>query len=173
MPRPAAGAARGRPPGRRRPPGGVSGRLGDLPASGIRSAIKRWRVGSTTGHRYVPRELPDEDLAAHVRVTVLAPASAVVGRVPPDVLIEPVDEGTCVVHAYGSAPEVLALHLGWLDADFFVSGPPELAACLARLAARFAAASPAAAASPSPAAPGGGSAAREAQEDAGQRPTMP
>lgn len=112
-----------------------------------------------------------------MRVTVLAPASAVVGRVPPDVLIEPVDEGTCVVHAYGSAPEVLALHLGWLDADFFVSGPPELAACLARLAARFAArfaaASPAAAASPSPAAPGGGSAAREAQEDAGQRPTMP
>jgi predicted DNA-binding transcriptional regulator YafY len=110
----------------------------------------RLRVGAPTGHRYVPPELPDEDLAAYVRrgirsainrcearVTVLAPASVVVGRVPPDVLIEPRDQGSCVVHAYGSTPEVLALHLGWLDADFFVTGPPELVACLTRLAGRF------------------------------------
>ena len=111
----------------------------------------RLRVGSPTGHRYLPRDLPDEDLAAYVRrgirtaihrcearVTVQAPASVVVGRVPPDVLIEPIDEGSCVVHAYGSTPEVLALHLGWLDADFTVhDGPPELVACLGRLASRF------------------------------------
>ena len=102
----------------------------------------------------ISRPLPDEDLAAYVRrgirsaagrcearVTVLAPAAVVAGRVPPDVLIEPVDERSCVVHASGPTPEVLALHLGWLDADFLVSGPPELIACLDRLAARFGAAS--------------------------------
>jgi len=73
-------------------------------------------------------------------VTVQAPADAVAGRVPPDVLIEPTDDETCVVHAYGSSPEVLALHLAWLDVDFSVTGPPELVACLGRLAARFEAA---------------------------------
>jgi predicted DNA-binding transcriptional regulator YafY len=113
----------------------------------------RLHVSGPTAQRYVPRELPDEDLAAYVRrgirtairrcearVTVLAPASEVAGRVPPDVLIEPMDEGSCVVHAYGSTPEVLALHLAWLDADFFVGEPPELVACLERLGRRFTAA---------------------------------
>lgn len=115
--------------------------------------IDRLRVGAATGQRYVPRELPDSDLAAYVRrgirsaikrcearVTVLAPASVIAGRMPPDVLIEPLDESSCIVHAYGSSPEVLALHLAWLDADFFVDEPPELVACLSRLASRFAAA---------------------------------
>jgi predicted DNA-binding transcriptional regulator YafY len=112
--------------------------------------LDRLRIGAPTGHRYTPRELPDEDLAAYVRrgirsainrcearVTVEAPAAVVVGRVPPDVLIERIDDERCVVHAYGSTPEVLALHLGWLDADFSVDGPPELVACLRRLASRF------------------------------------
>jgi predicted DNA-binding transcriptional regulator YafY len=115
--------------------------------------VDRLRVGAPTGQRYAPRDLPDEDLAAYVRrgirsairqcearVTVRAPASAVASRVPPDVLIEPIDDGSCVVHAYGSTPEVLALHLAWLDADFFVSEPPELVACLSRLGARLTAA---------------------------------
>jgi predicted DNA-binding transcriptional regulator YafY len=112
--------------------------------------VDRLRVGAPTGHRYTARDLPDEDLAAYVRrgvrtairrcearVTVHAPASAVAGRVPPDVLIEPIDEGRCVIHTYASTPEVLALHLAWLDVEFFVSEPPELVACLRRLAARF------------------------------------
>src|SRR5438270_1775830 len=64
--------------------------------------VDRLRVGPATGQRYAPRPLPDEDLAAYVRrgirsaagrcearVTVLAPAAVVAGRVPPDVLIEP------------------------------------------------------------------------------------
>ena len=86
--------------------------------------------------------------AARARVTVLAPAAVVVGRVPPDVLIEPIDEGSGVGHAYSSTPEMLALHLGWLDADFLVDGPREPVACLARLAGRFAAATPAVSAAP-------------------------
>jgi predicted DNA-binding transcriptional regulator YafY len=116
--------------------------------------VDRLRVGPSTAARYISRELPDGDLAAYVRrgirtaaqrcearVTVHAPASVVVKRVPADVAVEPLDDHSCIVHAYGSTPEVLALHLGWLDADFAVSEPPELVACLARLASRFAAAS--------------------------------
>jgi predicted DNA-binding transcriptional regulator YafY len=112
--------------------------------------VDRLRVGAPTGQRYAARDLPDEDLAAYVRrgvrtairrcearVTVHAPASVIAGRVPPDVLIEPIDEDRCVIHAYGSTPEVLALHLAWLDADFFVSEPPELVACLRQFGARF------------------------------------
>lgn len=115
--------------------------------------IDRLRLGSTAGPRYVPRDLPDEDLVAYVRrgvrsalrqcearVTVHAPAADIAARVPPDVLIEPLDDGRCVVHAYASTPEALALHLAWLDADFFVREPPELVACLDRLATRFGAA---------------------------------
>src|SRR5437899_1901916 len=116
----------------------------DRSRSGWRTfRLDRLHLGSAAGPRYVPRDLPDEDLVAYVRrgvrsalrqtearVTVLAPAAAVASRVPPDVLIEPIDDDRCVVHAYGSTPEALALHLAWLDADFFVSAPPELIACL-------------------------------------------
>src|SRR5437899_1767265 len=103
-------------------------------AAGLRTAAGRGGASVEEGARPAIHR-------CEARVTVQAPASVVVGRVPPDVLIEPIDEGSCVVHAYGSTPEVLALHLGWLDADFTVhDGPPELVACLGRLAARFGAA---------------------------------
>jgi hypothetical protein len=74
-------------------------------------------------------------------VTVYAPASVIVKRVPPDVAVEPLDDHSCVVHAHASTPDALAFYLGLLDADFAVSEPPELVACLARLASRFWAAS--------------------------------
>jgi predicted DNA-binding transcriptional regulator YafY len=115
--------------------------------------VDRLRLGRGNGPHFNPRELPAEDLAAYVRrgirsavgrvealVTVHAPAEFVIRRVPPDVVVEQVDDGTCLLQAYASSPEMLAIRLGMLDADFEVTEPPELVACLERLAARYTAA---------------------------------
>src|SRR5438270_4766558 len=112
--------------------------------------VDRLRLGRGHGPRFTPHELPAEDLVAYVRggirtaigrveaqVRVHAPAEGVIKRVPPDVVVEPLDDNTCMVHAYASSAEMLALRLGMLDADFEVTGPPELVACVARLAARY------------------------------------
>jgi len=104
-----------------------------------------------TGPHFIPREPPAEDIAAYVmrsvrsapmkfeaRVTVRAPATAIAERVPRDIVIEPLDDNTCVVHARSNSIEMLALYLGLLDADFSVTEPPELVAHLDKLAGRFA-----------------------------------
>jgi predicted DNA-binding transcriptional regulator YafY len=116
--------------------------------------VDRLHLGRGHGPRFTPRELPAEDLAAYVRggirsaigrvealVKVHAPAEGIIKRVPPDVVVEPLDNNTCLVHAYASSPELLAIRLGMLDADFEVNGPPELIACVKRLASRYASAS--------------------------------
>jgi predicted DNA-binding transcriptional regulator YafY len=115
--------------------------------------VDRLRLGRGGGPHFLPRELPAEDLAAYVRggirsaagrvealVTVRAPAAEIVKRVPRSILVEPIDDSTCLVHAYASTPEILALYLGLMDADFTVTGPPELVERLGQLAARYAAA---------------------------------
>jgi predicted DNA-binding transcriptional regulator YafY len=115
--------------------------------------IDRLHLGRGTGPRFKPRELPAEDLAAYVRggirsavgrvealVKVHAPADEIIKRVPPDVVVEPVDDSTCIVHAYAPSPEMLAFRLGMLDADFQVTGPPELVAYVQQLASRYASA---------------------------------
>ncbi len=112
--------------------------------------VDRLRLGGGQGARFVPREPPDDDIVAYVRrgireaagrvqarVLVEAPAAVIAGRVPPDVAVEAIDEGRCVIHAAASRPEMLALHLGLLDADFTVTEPPELVARVATLAARY------------------------------------
>ncbi|HEX6349412.1 MAG TPA: YafY family protein [Candidatus Dormibacteraeota bacterium] len=115
--------------------------------------VDRLQLGRGNGPRFAPRPLPAEDLVAYVRggirsafgrveavIKVQAPAAEVIRRVPPDMVVEPLDEGSCLLHAYGSSPEMLAFHLGLLGADFEVGEPPELVASLRRLAARYAAA---------------------------------
>jgi predicted DNA-binding transcriptional regulator YafY len=115
--------------------------------------VDRMRLGRGSGPRFMPRELPAEDLAAYVRggirhavvrvealVRVQARADRIIKRVPPDIVVEPVDDNTCVVHAYASSPEMLAIRLGMLDADFEVTEPPELVASIQRLASRYASA---------------------------------
>jgi len=115
--------------------------------------VDRLRLGRGNGPRFTPRELPAEDLAAYVRggirsavgrvealVRVHAPADSIIRRVPPDVVVEPVDETTCIVHAYASSPELLAIRLGMLGAEFEVAEPPELVACVQGLASRYASA---------------------------------
>jgi predicted DNA-binding transcriptional regulator YafY len=105
----------------------------------------------SSGPHFTPREPPAEDIAAYVkrsvrsapmkyeaRVTVHAPATVIAERVPRDLLIEPVDDNTCLVHARSNSIEMLALYLGLLDADFSVDEPIELTSQLAKLAGRFA-----------------------------------
>ena len=110
------------------------------------------------GPRFTPREPPGGDLVAWVterlatamwmfraRVRVHAPAETIVRRLPPGAgLVEPIDEGSCYYHAGSDNPEMLALWLGWLGADFDVDGPPELVAELRILADRYRGATPSA-----------------------------
>jgi hypothetical protein len=52
--------------------------------------------------------------------------------------VEPVDEHTCVLETGSDNLNSLAVHLGLLDVDFTVTGPPELVEHLQRLAERYA-----------------------------------
>ena len=61
-------------------------------------------------------------------------------RVPHEIVIEPIDDNTCLVHARSNSIEMLALYVGMLDADFTITEPPELLDQLAKLARRYAAA---------------------------------
>jgi predicted DNA-binding transcriptional regulator YafY len=103
-----------------------------------------------TGPRFVPRDPPDGDVVTYLlrgvgaatwrfraRVTVHAPAAAVAGRVPPAVLVEAVDEHTCVVDVGSETPLLLAVYLGMIGADFEVAEPPELVEQLRVLADRY------------------------------------
>jgi predicted DNA-binding transcriptional regulator YafY len=117
----------------------------------------RLRLRTPNGPRFAPREPPAEDIAAYVtrsirsapmryeaRVTVHAPAATIVERVPSQIVVEPVDDETCVVRAGAGSIEMLALYLGMMDADFTVTEPPELVSRVRMLAERFAGAAPAA-----------------------------
>jgi predicted DNA-binding transcriptional regulator YafY len=103
-----------------------------------------------TGPRFVPREPPGGDVAAYLlrgvgaatwryraQVTVHAPATVAAGRLPPAVLVDAVDDHTCIIHVGSDTPQMLAAYLGMLDADFEVDGPPELVEQLATLSDRY------------------------------------
>ena len=103
------------------------------------------------GPRFAPRALPsDQEIAAQVargvgeatwryraRVIVHAPAAHVRDRLPIPVEVEPLAADQCVFEPGSDHPEMLALYLGLLDADFTVLGSPELVAALGQLAGRF------------------------------------
>jgi predicted DNA-binding transcriptional regulator YafY len=110
----------------------------------------RLRLRTPNGPRFAAREPPAEDIAAYVTrnvrsarmrfeavVTVHAPAAQIVERVPAEVVVEPIDENTCVVHAGGGTIAMLALYLAMLDADFTVTEPPKLVERVRQLAVRF------------------------------------
>lgn len=111
----------------------------------------RLRLGRAHGARFVPRDPPAEDMLDYVRggirsaagrvaarVVVEAPAAVIAARVPADIPVEAIDDGRCVVHAYGSSIGVLACYLGLLEADFTVVEPAELVDQLTVLGARYA-----------------------------------
>jgi predicted DNA-binding transcriptional regulator YafY len=111
----------------------------------------RLRLRTPNGPQFAPREPPAEDIAAYVThnvrsagmrfeavVTVHAPAATIIERVPSAVLVEPIDENSCSVHAGAGSIEMLALYLAMMDADFTVTEPPELLDRVRKLAERFA-----------------------------------
>ncbi|TKK88989.1 YafY family transcriptional regulator [Herbidospora galbida] len=117
--------------------------------------VDRLRLRTPNGPRFTPREDPGGDLAGHVatglatatwqyraRVTVHAPAGHVRARLPSGVPVEPLGDDACVAEVGSDSPHLLACYLGMLDADFEVTGPPELLARIRVLADRYRRAAP-------------------------------
>ncbi|WP_109211666.1 MULTISPECIES: transcriptional regulator [Microbacterium] len=104
-----------------------------------------------TGPRFAPRAEPDGGVAAYVdgqlgrahwqyRATVRAHVAADVlqRRIPSSILVEPIDDSTCLVHVGSDDPHQLALWVTMLDADVEVLDAPELRSALGGLAERLA-----------------------------------
>jgi predicted DNA-binding transcriptional regulator YafY len=103
------------------------------------------------GPRFTPRPLPpDREIAAQVargvgeatwryraRVIVHAPAAHVRDRLPIPVSVESLGENRCVFEPGSDHPQMLALYLGLLDADFTIEDSPELVAALDELTGRY------------------------------------
>jgi predicted DNA-binding transcriptional regulator YafY len=113
--------------------------------------VDRIEPPAPPGPRYTPRALPpDREIAAQVargageatwhyraHVIVHAPAAYVRGRLPIPTEIEPLGKDRCQFQPGSDHPQMLALYLGMLDADFTVVGSPELVDALHSLIARF------------------------------------
>jgi predicted DNA-binding transcriptional regulator YafY len=113
--------------------------------------VDRIEPRTPTGLRFTPRALPpDREIAAQVargigeatwryraRVIVHAPAAHVRDRMPIPVEVEPLGEDQCAFEPGSDHPEMLALYLGLLDADFTVADSPELIDALRRLTRRY------------------------------------
>src|SRR5215813_13148099 len=111
----------------------------------------RIELRTPTGPRFTPRPLPpDDELLAQTargigeatwryraRVIVRAPAAHVRGRLPIPVEVEPLGEDQCAFEPGSDHPEMLALYLGMLDADFTIVDSPELIDALRKLIGRY------------------------------------
>ena len=115
--------------------------------------VDRLGPHAPTGPRFAPREPPGGDLVAYVTeglstatwryramVTVHAPAGTIRARMPAGVRITPVGRDRCRVEVGSDHPEMLALNVGLIGADFTVDPEqsPELAGALRLLADRYA-----------------------------------
>jgi predicted DNA-binding transcriptional regulator YafY len=103
------------------------------------------------GPRFTPRALPpDQEIAAAVargageatwryraRVIVHAPAAYVRDRLPIPVEVESLGADRCAFEPGSDHPEMLALYLGMLGADFAIVDSPELVAALETIAERY------------------------------------
>jgi len=113
--------------------------------------VDRIEPRTPTGPRFTPRaHPPDREIAAQVargvgeatwryraRVIVHAPAAYVQGRLPIPMEEESLGEDRCAFEPGSDHPEMLALYLGMLDADFEVVDSSELVDALRKLAGRY------------------------------------
>src|SRR5690349_5546785 len=104
-----------------------------------------------TGPRFSPRPLPpDATVAAYVdkqvkeahwrfraKVVVHASADHVRGRMPMPAKVTSLGPDRCLFEPGSDSPEMLALYLGFLGADFEVVDVPELVAALSEVAAKY------------------------------------
>ncbi len=112
----------------------------------------RIRPRTPAGPRFTPRDLPaDGDVAAYVEkglntamwrhrgtVLVRVPAEELRARLPgPELDIEPVDDGSCLLRLGSDDLNGMAVWIGFLGLDFEVVDPPELAEAVRRLAERY------------------------------------
>lgn len=113
--------------------------------------VDRMDPQTPAGPRFTPRALPpDPEIAAFVehgigtatwrfraRVIVHAPAAHVRARLPIALDIEELDDHRCAFEPGSDHPEMLALYLGLLDADFDIVDSPELVTALRTLIDRY------------------------------------
>jgi len=71
------------------------------------------------------------------RVIVHAPAAYVRDRLPIPVEVESLGDDRCAFEPGSDYPEMLALYLGLLDADFTIVDSPELVDALRKLTRRY------------------------------------
>jgi predicted DNA-binding transcriptional regulator YafY len=114
--------------------------------------VDRITPSPTVDRRFHPRQPPADDIAAYVARGVAATrdryqatvvldvaAAELTGKIPQSVaIIEPRDEGTCVLRTSSDWLGGLAVYIANLGIDFEVLEPPELIDEVARLAGRFA-----------------------------------
>jgi predicted DNA-binding transcriptional regulator YafY len=113
--------------------------------------VDRIEPRTPTGPRFSPRALPPEDeVAARVargigeatwryraRVVVHASAAYVRARLPIPVEVRSLGQDRCTFEPGSDHPQMLALYLGLLDADFEIEDSPELVDALRELADRY------------------------------------
>jgi predicted DNA-binding transcriptional regulator YafY len=113
--------------------------------------VDRIEPRTPAGPRFTPRALPpDREVTAQVargvgeatwryraRVIVHAPATWVQGRLPIPVDVESLGHDRCAFEPGSDHPQMLALYLGMLDADFEIVDSPELVDSLRKLASRY------------------------------------
>jgi predicted DNA-binding transcriptional regulator YafY len=124
----------------------------DMDRDGWRTfRVDRIDPRTPAGPRFTPRALPpDQEIAAQVargvgeatwryraRVIVHAPATWVQGRLPIPIEVESLGDDRCVFQPGSDHPQMLALYLGMLDADFEIVDSPELVDALGKLASRY------------------------------------
>jgi predicted DNA-binding transcriptional regulator YafY len=113
--------------------------------------VDRIEPRTPAGPRFTPHALPpDREISARVargvgqatwryraRVIVDAPAAYVRGRLPVPVDVESAGENQCAFEPGSDHPQMLALYLGMLDADFTVVDSPVLVDALRELTKRY------------------------------------
>jgi predicted DNA-binding transcriptional regulator YafY len=104
-----------------------------------------------TGPRFAPRDPPGGDAAAYVsrsissapyryqaRIRLHLPARAAAQRLPPTVCHLQADgENACILHTGAESPDVLAIYVAILGAEFESLDPPDLARHILALAGRL------------------------------------
>jgi predicted DNA-binding transcriptional regulator YafY len=121
-----------------------------------RDAWRTFRVDridprTPAGPRFTPRALPpDREVTAQVargvgeatwryraRVIVYASAAYVRDRLPIPIDVESLGEDRCAFEPGSDHPEMLALYLGMLDADFQIVDSPQLVDALRKITGRY------------------------------------
>jgi predicted DNA-binding transcriptional regulator YafY len=104
-----------------------------------------------TGPRFTPRYPPGDDAAAYVsrsvssapyryqaRIRLHLPAHAAAERLPPTVgHLQADGEHACILHTGAESPDVLAIYVAIIGAEFEILDPPDLAEHILALAGRL------------------------------------